>query len=252
MRSSIKVGAVIIGLICGLSMHSFAYFLEHGNLVFDQTRFNDSVKNTAQVVARYYNKAIELANRYSLATLLNGGFDKSTASAVQKDAGSQSDSGDSLLNSVKNLEDTVYKRSWKDGRSLSDSDYTDRLNDASEQLNYEAATVVFDSNSLQSGRDKALQDVASIQTKGVAGERQKANALAVLKAFDAVDKNKALAATLTHDVHEQEKEAAQSRMDREDAKKGTFYGYDPYHPTEYDKNHKPSSTENFGFIEFGK
>ena len=43
-----------------------------------------------------------------------------------------------------------------------------------------------------------------------------------------------------------------NRLDQQKIKAEEVYGYDPYHPTDYDLQHRQVKSENLGFMKFGE
>ena len=82
---------------------------------------------------------------------------------------------------------------------------------------------------------------------GIVGTRQKEAALASLSTLNENDETKMLAAETIRQIESDEREYAQEDFERQETEFGMFYEYDPYHPSDLDKELAPQ-TENFGFL----
>ena len=103
----------------------------------------------------------------------------------------------------------------------------------------------------QNGRMQAQQSLTVEETEGVLGEKQKRNARQALDGLSTIDRAELLGSQLQQAVGEQEMIANSRRIEQEKAKDGVFYGYDPYHPSDFDRAHRAGNTQNFGFLKYG-
>ena len=219
-----------------------------GDHVFDAKRFADSVKETAKTVLVVQNALESLKNKILINTKIN-----SSLNNVMKEIKNLRDNpnGDSLINPKNVYEDTPFWGNWEINEAMNDTSYKEKLNKEIANNNKEAAQTVQQVSIRQGNRQEEINDVLEMETEGVLGEKQKENAVAILENLERIDKARISGAQMINEITLHEAEYADQRLDQEKVKAGQFYGYDPYHPNDYDNSHKPIK-ESFGFLKFGE
>lgn len=221
-----------------------------GSEVFDLKRFTDSVKETAQAVLVVQNSLKNLQNRILFNTAI--GSDFNSVLQALKNFGDMP-KGDSLVNPKNDYKNTPFGKDWDDVRqAIGDSTYEQKINEELTYSNTELVTVMQQVIGHETSREEALENLQQLETDGVLGEKQQINAVAILNALTIGDQARLTGGQLMNDISQQEASYAIRRLDQEKIKAGTAYGYDPYHPSDFDNNHKPENTSSFGFLKFGE
>ena len=248
----VVLSATTIFFSCSTSI-SYAWgwydLIPPGSEVFDLKRFMDSAKETAQMLATVQNTLKNLQNRITLHTGVNSDF-TSTLQALK--GASDMPYGNSLINPSSNYQNTAFWKNWNITDAINDSTYEQTINEGIASCNQETAAILQQVMRHQENRENAIADIQQLETDGVLGEKQKANAIAILDVLTTADNIRSTGAQLMNNVSEQEATYSVDRLDKEKVKAGTFYGYDPYNPSDYDKDHKVTSSSNFGFLKFGE
>ena len=121
-----------------------------------------------------------------------------------------------------------------------------------ESANQDAANAAQKVFQNQQIRSIAQNEILQVTTDGLLGEQQKKNATVVLEALESMDQAKVKGSEFMKQVTMQEAEYTTNRIEREKARAGEFYGYDPYHPNEYDLQKRVVQTKSLGFMPYGE
>ena len=89
--------------------------------------------------------------------------------------------------------------------------------------------------------------ILDADNNGIVGTTQKSAALASLATLNENDETRMIAAETIRQIEADEREYAQERFEHDEAQFGMFYEYDPYHPSDNDREQAPK-LENFGFL----
>lgn len=211
-----------------------------GDRVFDLKRFTDSVKETAEMVKTVANTLAELRNQLKMLASAGDleGMWQALEQAKDLPWGRQAETYDDVYREARDQHELYvpYIPILDESRELDN-----KLVEASAQQ-----TV-----NNQNTRMQAQQSLSEEETEGILGEKQKRNARQVLEGLATIDRAGLLGSQLQQAAGEQEMIAASRRIEQEKAKDGVFYGYDPYHPSDFDREHRAGNTQNFGFLKYG-
>lgn len=239
------VVVVTIVMFGGSSMIAQAWWgdwLYPGAAVFDAKRFADSVQETEQAIAAVQNAWENLNNRMRLLATVNSQFN-CAFEAVQ---------GSGNIPKGKNVAElSAIQRQAKESAERNEP-YELILASSLEEANQHvagAAQQVFQNRQL---RETAQQEIIDAATMGVVGEWQKKNATVILEALEGMELAQVKGAQFMQKVTLQEAQYTTKRIEQEKAKSGEFYGYDPYHPNEYDVNKRVVLTKSLGFMKYGE
>ena len=242
-KSAVVVFTMVV--LGGSSMIAQAWWgdlLYPGAHVFDDKRFADSVKETEQTLVAVQNTLENLNNRILMITGLKSDL-QSVFKAVQEigemPTGKSAAELDAAFLEVKEKADN--------NEAYEILLYT-RLENANQDA-ANAAQKVFQNQQL---RKNAEKEVLQSETDSLLGEQQKKNATAVLEALESVDQAEVKGSEFMKQVTMQEAEFTANRIEREKARTGEFYGYDPYHPSQYDVQKRVVQTKSLGFMQYGK
>lgn len=234
-----------VAVLSGSSMIAQAWWgdlLYPGAHVFDAKRFADSIKETEQAVAAVQNTLENLNKRILMITGLNSDL-QSVFKAVQgvgdMPTGKSAAELDAAFREIKEKADN-------------NEEYEILLYTSLENANQNAANAaqkVFQNLQL---RKNAQEEVLQSETDGLLGEQQKKNTTAVLEALESMDQAEVKGSEFMKQVTMQEAEFTANRVEREKARAGEFYGYDPYHPNEYDVQKRVVKTKSLGFMQYGE
>lgn len=212
-----------------------------GDHVFDLKRFTDSVKETAEMVKTVTNTLAELRNQLKILAMAGDleGMWQVLENAKDLPWGRQADAYDEVYQQAKKQHEFYVP-------------YIPILDHSLEQDNLLVEESAQTAIQNQAGRMTAQQDIMEDETEGILGEKQQRNAMMVTDALNAIDQTELLGSQLQQEAGAQNMKAASLRIEQEKAKAGLFYGYDPYHPNDYDKEHRQLKTQNFGLLKYGK
>lgn len=222
--------------------------IKPGDHVFDAKRFADSVRETAQMLQTVQNTLENLKNRIIANTKVDPYFDRVNAE-IEK---IQLPGGDSLINPDNEYKDTLFWKTWEIDEAIADREYNTQLADELETTNKEMTDRYQEAINNQFDRDYIQSAIIGIKTPGIVGEKQKGNSSAVLNSTAAIDKAQMSGAAQIQEITNQEAAVAADRLDKEKIKQGSFYGYDPYNPTDYDRDNRPPVPAPIGYIRFGE
>ncbi len=244
----IRKTAVVVSTIAILSGSSIIVQAWWGDLlypgahVFDARRFADSVKETEQAIAAVQNTLGNLNNRILMIIGLNSDL-QSVFKAVRG-------SGDMPTGKSAADLDAVFRE--VKGKADRDESYEMLLYSSLESANQDAANKAQQVFQNQQLRETAQNEILQAETAGLLGEQQKQNATVVLEALEVIDQAQIKGSEFMKQVTKQEAEYTASRIEREKARAGEFYGYDPYHPNEYDMQKRVVNTKSLGFMQYGE
>lgn len=211
-----------------------------GDHVFDLKRFTDSVKETAEMVKTVTNTLAELRNQLKMLAAAGDleGMWYALEQAKDLPWGRQAKAYDDVYREARD-QDELYVP------------YIPILDESRELDNELVEVSAQQTVSNQTGRMQAQQSLTAEETEGVLGEKQKRNVRQALDGLSTIDRAELLGSQLQQAVGEQEMMATSRRIEQEKAKDGVFYGYDPYHPSDFDRAHRAGNTQNFGFLKYG-
>ena len=234
-----------VAVLSGSSMIAQAWWgdlLYPGAHVFDAKRFADSIKETEQAIAAVQNTLENLNKRILMITGLNSDL-QSVFKAVQG-------IGDMPTGKSAAELDAIFREIKE--KAENDEAYEILLYTSLENANRDAANAAQKVFQNQQLRKYAQEEVLQTNTDGLLGEQQKKNATEVLGALESIDQAEVKGSEFMKQVTMQEAEFTANRIEREKARVGEFYGYDPYHPNEYDMQKRVVQTKSLGFMQYGE
>ena len=222
--------------------------LHPGDHVFDWKRFMDSVKETAEALEIVKNSLDNLKNRI----LARAGLDddgKVIALSIEHSGGLSENSpvhpaqGNAALQKMD-------QETWKLAKE--GQEYLNRIQMTLDEANEDAAAFMQRIFGGIQEREQADVEILHLETKGILGEKQRENSQQILHAVESSAQVQITGTQYMNRVAQQEAEAMKNRLDQQKIKAEEVYGYDPYHPTDYDLQHRQMKTENLGFMKFGE
>ena len=234
-----------MAMLSGSSMIAQAWWgdlIYPGAEVFDAKRFADSVRETEQAIAAVQNTLGNLNNRILMITGINSELEN-VFKAVQE-------TGD--MPKGKSAADLDADFKAVQSKAEQDELYEMLLYNNLESANQDAANAAQKVFQNQQIRSIAQNEILQVTTDGLLGEQQKKNATEVLEALESMDQAKVKGSEFMKQVTMQEAEYTTNRIEREKARAGEFYGYDPYHPNEYDLQKRVVQTKSLGFMPYGE
>ena len=234
-----------MAMLSGSSMIAQAWWgdlIYPGAEVFDAKRFADSVRETEQAIAAVQNTLGNLNNRILMITGINSELEN-VFKAVQE-------TGD--MPKGKSAADLDADFKAIQSKAEQDELYEMLLYNNLESANQDAANAAQKVFQNQQIRSIAQNEILQVTTDGLLGEQQKKNATVVLEALESMDQAKVKGSEFMKQVTMQEAEYTTNRIEREKARAGEFYGYDPYHPNEYDLQKRVVQTKSLGFMPYGE
>lgn len=234
-----------MAMLSGSSMIAQAWWgdlLYPGAHVFDAKRFADSVRETEQAIAAVQNTLGNLNNRILMITGINSELEN-VFKAVQE-------TGD--MPKGKSAADLDADFKAVQSKAEQDELYEMLLYNNLESANQDAVNAAQKVFQNQQIRSIAQNEILQVTTDGLLGEQQKKNATVVLEALESMDQAKVKGSEFMKQVTMQEAEYTANRIEREKARAGEFYGYDPYHPNEYDLQKRVVQTKSLGFMPYGE
>ncbi len=242
-----KTIVVVVAIVTfwGSSMIAQAWWgdlLYPGASVFDAKRFADSVQETEQAIAAVQNAWENFNNRMRLLATVNSQFNLAFEAAQG--------SGD-IPKGKSVAELSAIQRQAKESAERNEP-YELILASSLDEANQHVAIAVQQVFQNRQRREAAQQEILDATTMGVVGERQKKNAIVILEALEGMEQAQVKGAQFMQQVTLQEAQYTAKRIEREKAKSGEFYGYDPYHPNEYDVNKRVVLTKSLGFMRYGE
>lgn len=239
---------LIITLSAGLASADARRILHPGDHVIDVKRLADSVKVSAQRAQEYQNQL----DKYKDMLILYSGLPelhKKVNEAVQ--AMQTQLSGASLvLKQNLSLDNSILRKHPTANEIYQPThirEYKQSLLNEQQLANKEALTVYQHTLQQAHAREETIADIATADTDGIVGTRQKTAAMTALQSLYETDEASAASAALISQIEADEVLYADMRRQQEDVKLGQFYLYDPYNPSDYDRDHAPQ-TDNFGFL----
>lgn len=242
-KTAVVVFAMAVSI--GSSMIAQAWWgdlIYPGAEVFDAKRLADSVRETEQAIAAVQNTLENLNNKILMITGINAELENAFK-AVQ---------GSGEMPKEKSAADMDADFKAVQEQADSDKPYEMLLYTSLESANQDVATTVQQVFQNQQLRNSAQNEILNVNTDGLLGEQQKKNATAVLDAVEGIDQAEIKGSEFMKQVALQEAEYTANRIEREKARSGEFYGYDPYHPNEYDTQKGVVSTKSLGFMQYGE
>lgn len=215
-----------------------------GDHVIDVKRLQDSIQETAQMVQEYLNEAEKFKQKVLLMAGIQDLDKKIDAVITGWDAKLH---GQSILSPDIPYASTPMRQPIDMDTALKKESYLTLIHKETEYANQDAVTAAQQSLQQYAQREQQAQDILFSQTAGSVGETQKHAALTALQTLNTGDAARMEGYALLRDITESDAAMAQERIEQQEASLHTWYGYDPYHPTEYDETHAPA-IDNFGFL----
>lgn len=226
----------------------FGGILEPGDHVFDAKRFADSLKETAEMLKTVQNTLDNLKNRI----IANTSVDPYTERLNTELDKINPPDGDSLINPNNEYESSPFGKSWSYTDAVTDKTYAAKLTTELSNTKKETTDVLQQAMNNQDKRYELNQDIQSLETVGILGEKQKNNAVEIASVLAGIDKTTMTGASFINNIANQEATSMVNRIDQQKIKAGEFYGYDPYNPNEYDLENRPAPMKPIGFAKFGE
>lgn len=222
--------------------------LHPGDHVFDLKRFMDSVKETAEALEIVKNSLDNLKNRI----LARVGLDddgKVIAFSIEHSGGLSEDSPVHPAHENKPFQE-MDQETWKLAKE--GQDYLSRIQTTLDKANADTAAFMQRIFGNIQEREQADIEILHLDTQGILGEKQRENNQQILHAVESSDRAQVTGTQYMDRVAQQEAETMKNRLDQQKIKAEEVYGYDPYHPTDYDLQHRQVKSENLGFMKFGE
>ncbi len=242
-------GSFLVTLPIATAWHRPIHPYDH---VFDAKRFADSVKETAEMVNTVQNTYEKLRQQ----GLINAGvnledFINSYNSVADSINGMTT--GNTIINvNTDHTKQKSYKTlPYLDAIKDKGHYQSELLTEATDRKRT-ALKAVVDVQQRTTERQQVISNINASSTNGALADLQKANAIDAIEATNNIDAIRQKAIMMVDEIQSQEEQLAHERLEQQKATLGTFYTYDPYNPTEQDKEQAPESTKNLGFLKFGK
>lgn len=243
-------GALLATIPLALARHHRP--IHPGDHVFDAKRFADSIKETSEMVKNVQNSYEKLKNAgiYNLAANITG-FEE----AYNNAATSINDltSGNTIVNIYKDGKNSESYKYITTEAAMQDKGEIERnlRNEAGERKLTELS-VISNAQKNTVERDNVINNIISQHDEGVLAERQKANAVTILQGVNDIDAIRVRAALFIDEIQSQEEAFAKERLEEQKLKKAVFKGYDPYHPTDEQREAMQQVSKNLGFKRIGQ
>ena len=238
LRNMSVVAVLLVFLMSAPTAAEARDLIEPGDHVFDAKRFADSIRETAEAIKEVANTLEILSNHLKM--LARAGDIQGIWEALEN-------VGDLPMGKTAEEHTKIFKQSWDEAKA--NAPYWPILNASLSKANEDtgkAAEAVFRH---QQERDAAYLEILSQEDSGLLSERQRHN---MEIGLSAIDQTELAGSQFMQEIEQQEAEFASQRIEQEKAKAGEFYGYDPYHPNEYDMEHRTVKTHSLGFMAYGK
>ncbi len=242
--------AMVLVLFAGMPLAQAKHhqLISPGDHVIDMQRLRDSIKETAQKIAEYQADVEKFKQKVLLYSGVKG-LNERISAAI--DRYSQGLRGKSLIFDPTAVLHNSILRAGATEEQLTDpfeaSGYQKGLLNEVMYANSDALRQYESSAALSGERLGVAASILGEDNNGIVGTRQKEAALASLSTLNENDETKMLAAETIRQIESDEREYAQEDFERQETEFGMFYEYDPYHPSDLDKELAPQ-TENFGFL----
>ena len=257
MKKCLKISALALGIIAGMSLPiAFAGWFGGGSIikpgshVIDMARLNDSIKVLAARAATFTNRTVQLANKITMASIVDGSFKKSLDDYSK--LGNLNLGTTTIASNPDSYDTSAFYKSWTVTEAVTGSDLLQPVLIAQSNTNKDSMTITSASIIAQGKIDNAVKEINNTSSSGLNSEKQKLNATEILTAQSTINRAKTSGGNLAAKIAADEGAFAKNRLDQAQSKTSTFSGYDPYHPNDYDKEHHKSTSVNFGFKDFGQ
>ncbi len=247
--------AMVLAMFAGMPMAQARHhqLIHPGDHVIDMQRLQDSIKETAQKLAEYQQDLEKLKNKILLYSGVKN-LNQRISAAI--DRYSQNFHGHSFVfDPTAMLHDSILRDSI-----LRTAATPEQITDPMEangfqrgllnEVTYANADALVQAQTTAALSGEWLGTAASIldaDNNGIVGTTQKSAALASLATLNENDETRMIAAETIRQIEADEREYAQERFEHDEAQFGMFYEYDPYHPSDNDREQAPK-LENFGFL----
>ncbi len=237
-------------------VYAWPSFLRPGSHVFDIKRFSDSVNNTAKVIEIYK----KMAEMYAGRTLKQLGIQNKISKVINEMNHSnikinEKINGKSIVDIKNKLSDNkVLNRNWayEDTSKLFQkvAEYQEKILLEADTGNTEATAAVFKIAEREKQRDKLLTDINNLFPSGNLGEMQKRNSLKAIRIMQDIDSMRLQHASAMQNIIEKEQQTEMQRLEEHLNKAVSRKMYDPVNPDKFDKKHRTTKSENFGFLRY--
>lgn len=214
--------------------------IHSGDHVFDAKRFADSVRETAEAVKEVANTLEILGNQLKM--LAKAGDIQSMWRALEH-------VGDLPAGKEASEYTDIFRRSWEAAKD--NAPYWQILHASLAESLEDTGRAAEDVFLHQEERQEAQRELLAAQDEGLLSEQQRQNMEHAIGAMNTIDQSELMGSRFLQDIEAQEAEFTSRRIEQEKAKAGEFYGYDPYHPNEYDREHRIVKTHDLGFMRYG-
>ena len=247
--------AMVLAMFAGMPMAQARHhqLIHPGDHVIDMQRLQDSIKETAQKLAEYQQDLEKLKNKILLYSGVKN-LNQRISAAI--DRYSQNFHGHSFVfDPTAMLHDSILRDSI-----LRTAATPEQITDPMEangfqrgllnEVTYANADALVQAQTTAALSGERLGTAASIldaDNNGIVGTTQKSAALASLATLNENDETRMIAAETIRQIEADERESAPERFEHDEAQFGMFYEYDPYHPSDNDRE-QALKLENFGFL----
>ncbi len=219
--------------------------IQPGDHVFDMKRFQDSVKETAEMVKTYTQEIDKWKKKILLMTGVTG-LDKRIDTAIRKFEAQWH--GQSVVSPGNTLESTAMRQPLSNEYLANQFiDYRSLLLHEQQNANLDALSTTQGILNRFGNRYQDMLSITAIETPGEVGEIQKNTAISALQVLNTEDRIRLSATEALQKITAEDAAAANDMAEIRAASLRGSPAYDPYHPTESDKVHAPA-VEDFGFL----
>jgi hypothetical protein len=242
--------AMVLAMFAGMPMAQARHhqLIHPGDHVIDMQRLQDSIKETAQKLAEYQQDLEKLKNKILLYSGVKN-LNQRISAAI--DRYSQNFHGHSFVfDPTAMLHDSILRTAATPEQITDPMEANGFQRGLLNEVTYANADALVQAQTTAALSGERLGTAASIldaDNNGIVGTTQKSAALASLATLNENDETRMIAAETIRQIEADEREYAQERFEHDEAQFGMFYEYDPYHPSDNDREQAPKS-ENFGFL----
>ncbi|MES9636399.1 hypothetical protein [Megasphaera elsdenii] len=242
--------AMVLAMFAGMPLAQAKHhqLIHPGDHVIDMQRLQDSIKETAQKIAEYQQDLEKLKNKILLYSGVTG-LNQRISAAI--DRYSQNFHGRSFVfDPTAVLHDSILRTAATTEQITDPIEANGFQRGLLNEVTYANADALAQAQTTAALSGERLGTAASIldaDNNGIVGTTQKSAALASLATLNENDETRMIAAETIRQIEADEREYAQERFEHDEAQFGMFYEYDPYHPSDNDREQAPK-LENFGFL----
>lgn len=242
--------AMVLAMFAGMPMAQARHhqLIHPGDHVIDMQRLQDSIKETAQKLAEYQQDLEKLKNKILLYSGVKN-LNQRISAAI--DRYSQNFHGHSFVfDPTAMLHDSILRTAATPEQITDPMEANGFQRGLLNEVTYANADALVQAQTTAALSGERLGTAASIldaDNNGIVGTTQKSAALASLATLNENDETRMIAAETIRQIEADEREYAQERFEHDEAQFGMFYEYDPYHPSDNDREQAPK-LDNFGFL----